>query len=139
MPLTRDHAEDVACLRRFAEDMWTLHHLGELRTQWLRLPLLSSHVLCEDASRTYTEAMQRYHRLMKDMTAFEEHRAYLQRVFLHQMQAYARQMPTLGACHAQSTMADEAGVLSKHDETHQRHPREASSLRGELRSHVGTP
>jgi hypothetical protein len=111
MSLTRDHVEDVACLRRFAEDICTLHQLGELSKQWLQLPFLSSHVLCEDASRTYTEAMQRYHRLQKDMTAFAGHLEYLQRAFLSEMQAYARKIPNLGACREPSKKADEAGVV----------------------------
>ena len=111
MSLERDHAEDVACVRRFAEDICTLNQLGELSTQWLRLPLLSSHVLCEDESRLYTEAMQRYHRLMKEMTAFEGHLESLQRVFLHQMQAYARKMPKLGEGNEPSKREDEAVVV----------------------------
>jgi hypothetical protein len=111
MPLTRDHAENVACVRRCAEDISTLHHLHALCQQWARLPLLSSHVLCEDESRTYTEAMQRYHRLMKEMTEFAGYLAYLQRAFLHQMQAHARKMPKLGECHEPSKREDEAGVV----------------------------
>jgi hypothetical protein len=111
MPLKRDHVEDVACLRRCAEDICTLHQLGELSKQWLQLPILSSHVLCEDASRTYTEAMQRYHRLMKEMTEFEGHLAYLQRAFLHQMQAYARKMPKRGEGNEPSKREDEAVVI----------------------------
>ena len=111
MPLKRDLVEDVACLRRCAEDICTLHHLGELSKQWLQLPLLSSHVLCEDESRTYTDAMQRYHRLRKEMTAFEGHIAYLQRVFLHQMQAYARKMPQLSEGNEPSKREEEAVVV----------------------------
>jgi hypothetical protein len=79
--------------------------------QWLQLPILSSHVLCEDASRTYTDAMQSYHRLIKEMTEFAGHLEYLQRVFLHQMQAYARKMPKLGEGNEPSKREDEAVVM----------------------------
>jgi hypothetical protein len=55
--------------------------------------------------------MQRYHRLMKEMTEFEGHLAYLQRAFLHQMQAYARKMPKRGEGNEPSKREDEAVVI----------------------------
>ena len=112
MPLQRDDAAEVDCLRRFAEDSETLTHLRTLCHQWLQLPLLSSYVLSEDESRRYTEAMQRYHRLRKDMQAFAGHIEYLQKGCLNQMQAYAQKMPHLGTGHEPSNKEGEARVVS---------------------------
>jgi hypothetical protein len=110
MPLQRDYAAEVDCVRRFAEDSDTLTRLRELCHQWLRLPLLASYVLSEDESRTYTEAMQRYHRLLKDMQAFAGDIEYLQKGFLRQRQAYAQKIPPPGAGQEPSQREDAAGI-----------------------------